>query len=138
MNTDGFTCTFITTVKWNQKHQRSFIGVTCFIWTMVNITHCRYVKPMQYILVKGDVIEVNPFAIQLFHRVWCIWLKGQIKAAAFMTVFALLPEAIIQGWLLYRLRQLIGKLQFIHAILKISYSIVIALLEKLWVSTTVL
>ena len=39
---------------------------------------------MQYILVKGDVIEVNTFAIQLFHRVRCIWLKSQIKTAAFI------------------------------------------------------
>ena len=33
---------------------------------------------MQYILVKGDVIDVNPYAIQLFHTVKCIWFKGQI------------------------------------------------------------
>ena len=51
---------------------------------------------MQYISVKGDVTEVNPYAIQLFHRDKCIWLKGQIQATAFafMTVFALHPEAI--------------------------------------------
>ena len=36
---------------------------------------------MQYISVKGDVIEVNPYAIQLFHRVQCILLKGQIWQA---------------------------------------------------------
>ena len=47
--------------------------------------HSRY-RPMQYILVKGDVIEVNPFAIQLFHRVQCIWLKDQIKAMVFIRV----------------------------------------------------
>ena len=47
---------------------------------MVNITHSRY-RPMQYILVKGDIIEVNPYAIQLFHRGR---LKGQIQAAAFI------------------------------------------------------
>ena len=35
---------------------------------------------MQYISVKGDVIEVNSYAIQLFHRVKCIWFKGQIEA----------------------------------------------------------
>ena len=39
---------------------------------------------MQYILVKGDVIEINPYAIQLFHRLGCILLKGQIQAAAFI------------------------------------------------------
>ena len=40
---------------------------------------------MQYIfLVKGDIIKVDSYAIQLFHRVQCIWLKGQIKAAAFI------------------------------------------------------
>ena len=33
---------------------------------------------MQYFLVKGDVIEVNPYAFQLFHGVQCIWLKGEI------------------------------------------------------------
>ena len=49
---------------------------------------------MQYISVKGDVIEVNPYAIQLFHKVQCIWLKGQIQAAVFI-VFAVYPEAII-------------------------------------------
>ena len=55
---------------------------------------------MQYISVKGDVIEVNPYAIQLFHRVQCIWLKsdtsrGVYLGVAFMTVFALHPEATI-------------------------------------------
>ena len=39
---------------------------------------------MQYISVKGDVIKVNPYAMQLFHRVQCIWLKGQIQAIAFI------------------------------------------------------
>ena len=39
---------------------------------------------MQYISVKGDVVEVNPNAIQLFHRVQCIWLKGQIQAVVFI------------------------------------------------------
>ena len=55
---------------------------------------------MQYILVKGNIIEVNPYVIQLFHRVQCIWFKGQIQATAFMTVFALHPKANTQGWLL--------------------------------------
>ena len=59
---------------------------------------------MQYILVKGDIIEINPYTIQLFHEVQCIWLKGQIQTAAFIqgwqTVFAMHPKAIIQGWLL--------------------------------------
>ena len=66
---------------------------------MVNITHSQY-RPMQYISVKGDVIKVNPYAIQLFHRVQCIWLKGQIQATEFKTVFALHPEAITLGQLL--------------------------------------
>ena len=48
-----------------------------------------------YILVKGDIIEVNPYATQLLHRVQCIWLKDQILAAVFMTGFTLHPEAII-------------------------------------------
>ena len=55
---------------------------------------------MQYVLMKGDVIEVNSYAIQLFHRVKCIWFKGQIQAGVFMTVFAQHPVAIIRGWLL--------------------------------------
>ena len=56
---------------------------------------------MQYISVKDDVIEVNPYAFQLFHTVIYIWLKSQIQAeGAFMTVHALHPEAIIQGRLL--------------------------------------
>ena len=72
---------------------------------------------MQYISVKGDVIKVNPYTIQLLHRVKCIWFKRQIQAMvffqgwclseggvysreAYMTVFAQHPEAIIQGWLL--------------------------------------
>ena len=55
---------------------------------------------MQYILVKRDVIGVNPYAIQLFHRVKCIWFKDQVQTTAFMTVFAQHPEVIIRGWLL--------------------------------------
>ena len=39
---------------------------------MVNITHSQY-RPMQYISVKGDVIEVNAYAIQLIHKVQCVW-----------------------------------------------------------------
>ena len=39
---------------------------------------------MQYISVKGDVTEVNPYAIQLIHKDQCIWLKGQIQAAVFI------------------------------------------------------
>ena len=42
------------------------------------------VRPMQYILVKGDFIEVDLYAIQLFHKVQCIWLKGQIQAVAYI------------------------------------------------------
>ena len=30
--------------------------------------------------MNGDVIDVNPYAIQLFHRVQYIWLKDQIMA----------------------------------------------------------
>ena len=31
--------------------------------------------------MKGDIIDVNPYAIQLFHRVqYSIWLKDQIMA----------------------------------------------------------
>ena len=74
--------------------------------------YSRY-RPMQYILVKGDIIEVNTFAIQLFHRVQCIWLKGQIKATAFMTICTA-SEAIIRVLLLYRLRLLTSKLQYIE------------------------
>ena len=55
---------------------------------------------MQYISVKGDVIEVNSYAIQLFHGVNVFGSKGHIQAGVFMTVFAQYPVAIIQGWLL--------------------------------------
>ena len=37
---------------------------------------------MQYISVKGDIIEVNTYPIQLFHRVECIWFNGQIQTMA--------------------------------------------------------
>ena len=53
---------------------------------------------MQYILVRGYVIEVNPYAIQLLHRVQCIWSDtslGVYPRAAFMTVFVVDPVAII-------------------------------------------
>ena len=56
---------------------------------------------MQFISVKGDIIEVNPYAIQPFLRVQCICYKGQIQAGAFLfeddvlTVFPLHPEAIM-------------------------------------------
>ena len=61
---------------------------------------------MQYISVKGGIIEVNPYAIQLFYRVQCILVEisdtshGVYLRVAFMTVFALHPEAIIRGRLL--------------------------------------
>ena len=45
---------------------------------------CSRYRPMQYILVKGDAIEVNPYAIQLFHRVKGIRLKSQIQAMVFI------------------------------------------------------
>ena len=61
---------------------------------MVNITHSLH-RPMQHNTMKRDVIEVTPYVIHLFHRVQCIWLKGHIQAMAFITVFALYPEAII-------------------------------------------
>ena len=72
---------------------------------MVNITDSQY-RPMQYILAKGDIIEVNPYAIQLFHRVKCILVqksdtsRGVYLRVAFMPVFAQHPAAIIQGRLL--------------------------------------
>ena len=49
---------------------------------MVYTTHCRY-TPMQYILEEGNITEVNPYVIQLFHSVYCIQLKGQLQAALF-------------------------------------------------------
>ena len=39
---------------------------------------------MQYISLKEEVIEVKPYAMQLFHRVTRVWLKGQVQAAAFI------------------------------------------------------
>ena len=60
----------------------------------IYITHSRC-RPIQYVLLKEDVIELNPYAIQLFHRVQYIWLKDMIQATVFITVFALHPEAII-------------------------------------------
>ena len=53
---------------------------------MINITHSQSIythnTPMQYISVKGDIIEVNTYPIQLFHRVECIWFNGQIQTMA--------------------------------------------------------
>ena len=66
---------------------------------MINKTDSRY-RPVQYILVKGNIFEVNPYAIQLFHRGECIWFKGQILATLFMTIIAQHPAAIIRGGLL--------------------------------------
>ena len=77
---------------------------------MINITHSRYrpICNIIYLSECGEVIGVNPYAIKLFHRVQCINCSessdtshGIYPRAAFMTVFALNPEAIIQGWLLY-------------------------------------
>ena len=45
----------------------------------MNITHSQII-PMQYILVKGNKTEMNLYAIKLFHRVQCIWLKDQTQA----------------------------------------------------------
>ena len=56
---------------------------------------------MKYISVKGGVIEVNPYAIQLIYRIQCILVERSDKSrciylrVTFMTVFALHPEAII-------------------------------------------
>ena len=57
---------------------------------------------MQCISVKGNVIEVNHYTIQLYHRVQCTYLVERSDTShsvylrtAFMTVFALHPEAII-------------------------------------------
>ena len=50
---------------------------------MFHMNNDKY-RPMQYILAKGDIIEVNSHAIQLFHRVKCMWFKGQIQATAFI------------------------------------------------------
>ena len=47
------------------------------------VKHSRY-RSMQYISLKEDVIEVKPYAMQLFHRVKCVWLKGQVHAATFI------------------------------------------------------
>ena len=48
---------------------------------------------MQYILVKGHVIEVNTYAIQLFHGVKCLIQRldishGVYPRVALMTIFA--------------------------------------------------
>ena len=55
---------------------------------------------MQCISVKGYVIEVNGYAIQLFHRVKCIWFKDQIQAMVFIQMWylRLLLHSIL--WLL--------------------------------------
>ena len=57
---------------------------------------------MQYISVKGGIIEVNPYTIQLFNRVQCTYLVERLHTSrdvyprvVFMTVIALHPEAII-------------------------------------------
>ena len=56
---------------------------------------------MQYILAKGNVILVNPSAIQLFHRVQYYLIERSDKShivyprATFITIFALHPEDII-------------------------------------------
>ena len=73
---------------------------------------------MHYISVKGDVTEV--YIIQLFHKFQCSYLVERsdkshavYPRAAFMTVFALLLEAIIQGWLPHRLQLLTSKLWYL-------------------------
>ena len=57
---------------------------------------------MQCISVKRNAIEVSPYTIQLYHRVQCTYLVERSDTShsvylrtAFMTVFALYPEAII-------------------------------------------
>ena len=52
---------------------------------------------MQYISVKVDLIEVNPYTIQLLHRVQCIRLNDKIQTAAFMTVLALHLRELSKG-----------------------------------------
>ena len=68
---------------------------------MFHMNNGEYNTKMIYTYViylgKKDIIEVNPYAIQLFQ---CIWLKGHIQATTFMTVFELHPVAIIRGRLL--------------------------------------
>ena len=109
-----------------------FIGIMCSIWTMVNITHSRY-RPMQYISVKGDIIVV--YAIHLFLRIQWYLVERSDKScgiylrAAFMTVFALHPEAIIWGQLPYRPRLLIDILCWWNT--AVVYSLLESLLESL-------
>ena len=68
---------------------------------MVNITDSWY-RPLEYILAKDNVIEVNPYAMQLFQRVKCRsdTSRGVYPRVAFMTIFTQHPAAIIRGWLL--------------------------------------
>ena len=60
---------------------------------------------MQYISVKGNVIDVDPYAIQLFQSSMHLVERSDTSRnfyprVAFMTVFALHPKVIIQGGLL--------------------------------------
>ena len=69
-------------------HTRFHMNNAIYITYIANIDLCN-----DYILVKEDVIEVNPCIIQLFHRVQCIgliWLTGQIQSVVF-----------IRGWRLW-------------------------------------
>ena len=55
-----------------------------------------------YILVKGNIIEVNTYAIQLFHRVNVFSDSSDTNCnvypkAAFMTVFALILRLLSEG-----------------------------------------
>ena len=60
---------------------------------------------MQYISVKGNVIEVDPYAIQLFQSSMYLVERSDTSHSvyprvAFMSIFALHPKVIIQGGLL--------------------------------------
>ena len=57
------------------------------------------------ISVKGDIIKVNPYIIQLFQSSMYLVERsdtshGIYLGVAFMTVLALHPEAVIRRWLL--------------------------------------
>ena len=50
-----------------------------------NGVYNRYlIRTYEIHLGEGGVNEVNPFAIQLIHRVKCIWFKGQMQAMVFI------------------------------------------------------
>ena len=98
-----------------------FIGVMCSIKAMINATHSQQIQTyMIYLSEKGHYRGkyMQPSNTIEFHV--RIQVKDQIHAtaiylrAAFMTIFAVHPDAIIQGQLLCRLWLLIGKLTVKH------------------------